>query len=101
MSGSRVHTIEGDSKFKAKDQSVSREFCQSLHCFGKRCFNGGDLTDKMFAAGRESLARDINLIRIIRSLRFLESFAEDRMDKREFYNLRVEAQKREIEQDFD
>ena len=98
MSGSKVHTIEGNKKLKASEQSVSRELFQGLHCFGRRCCNEGDLTDRIFAVGRENLARDINLIRIVRSLRVFESYAADRMSKQELERMKKEARKIEIEQ---
>ena len=91
MSGNKVFAIEGNRKLKASEQSVSRELLQGLHCFGRRCCNDGDLTDRIFAAGRENLARDINLIRIVRSLRVFESYAADRMSKHELDRMKKEA----------
>ena len=56
------------------------------------------MTDRIFTVGRENLARDINLIRIVRSLRVFESYAADRMSKEELERMKKEARKIEIEQ---
>ena len=41
------------------------------------------MTDDFFQVGRESLARDLNLVRIIRRLRVIDNFIEDKMTKNE------------------
>mmetsp|Transcript_30479 Transcript_30479/g.40549 ORF Transcript_30479/g.40549 Transcript_30479/m.40549 type:complete len:103 (+) Transcript_30479:119-427(+) len=70
--------IKGPRELNADDQSVSMELCQNLFCCGRKCCCGsGDMTDKLFTVGRESLARDLNIVRLIRSLRVVERYIDD------------------------
>ena len=64
--------IRGSSELSADDQSVVRELLYSLRCCGKRPCGKGDVTDRLFETGRRSLSRDINVVRLIRSMRLLE-----------------------------
>jgi len=39
------------------------------------------VTDRLFRVGRDSLTREINVIKLVRSLRIVERFIEESLDK--------------------
>jgi len=57
------------------------ELCQKISCCGAPCCKGGDVTDRLFRVGRDSLTREINVIKLVRSLRIVERFIEESLDK--------------------
>jgi len=64
-----------------------------VRCRRKQLCGRGDQTDRFFSLGRDSLARDVNLVRIVRSLRVLDHFLEDRMHGDDLNALKVKARK--------
>jgi len=62
-----------------------------MRCRGKNVCGRGDITDRLFAVGRQSLARDINLVRLVRSMRVMERFVEETLNKSELAKLKHDA----------
>ena len=72
-----IDKVGSDKALRAEEQSVSKEFCQLFRFRGRQLCCRGDQTDSFFELGRSNLSHDINLIRIVRSLRVFEQFLEE------------------------
>jgi len=59
----------------------------------RRCFGRGDRIDKFFNLGRENLAREISVIRLVRSLRVVEKYLADSVPDKKHQRMKAEAKR--------
>lgn len=88
-----LDTSKKSFNLNADNQSVSHEMSHSLKCGRRKCCGNGDHIDSWFRLGRQTLAHEINVQRIIRSLRVFETFLEKKVPDAELKQIIKDSNK--------
>lgn len=72
---------------------MTQELCHSMRVGKKPCCGNSDRTDKWFIAGRRKLMNELNVKRLIRSMREFENYMKQEVPAAVYKKIKIASRK--------